>query len=140
MFNYSYKCPVGLVVQVPLGGELKVMQRGVMIVGLPTIVGKWFTAIIYLFRGPHITMDAHAKVRGPLRLLPKAHNLVKAAGKPFAIPSLSSYQVCISDPTQITELSNAPGQQLSLNEVIDEVRFRILPILSRVLSIDLVPV
>lgn len=38
------------------------------------------------------------------------------------------------------ELSNAPGQHLSLNEVINEVRYKILSNILRVLFIYLVTV
>lgn len=39
----------------------------------------------------------------------------------FAIPALDQYHVFVSDPEQISEVSDAPLTQLSFNAAIDEV-------------------
>ncbi|CAD6591006.1 MAG: hypothetical protein ASARMPREDX12_004887 [Alectoria sarmentosa] len=44
----------------------------------------------------------------------------KAAGKPFAIPTLTNYYVCVSDAKQINEMRKAPSHQLSFRNFLQE--------------------
>ncbi|CAF9943834.1 MAG: hypothetical protein ALECFALPRED_001467, partial [Alectoria fallacina] len=44
----------------------------------------------------------------------------KAAGKPFAIPTLTNYYVCVSNAKQISEMRKAPSHQLSFRKFLQE--------------------
>ncbi|KAM0794867.1 cytochrome P450 [Usnea florida] len=75
-----------------------------IVAGLPTIFGKWFTSVFCLLQGPELMLKAYGK----------------AAGRPFAIPTLTNYWICISDAKQISELRNAPSHQLSFKKFLQE--------------------
>ena len=78
--------------------------KNIAVFGLPTVFGKWISGVLGLLRSPQITLAAH----------------LKAPGKPFAIPTLTNYHICISDLNQIAEVSNAPSHQLSFNDFLAE--------------------
>lgn len=76
-----------------------------LIAGLPTIIGKWVSSVQFVLQGTEIILKSYKK----------------AAGKPFAIPALKNYYVCISDVEQMKELGNAPSYQLSLRHYLEEL-------------------
>ena len=48
----------------------------------------------------------------------------QAAGRLYAVPTQSNYQICVSSPEQINEINNASEDQLSLNAALTDVSSR----------------
>ena len=44
---------------------LRYLQDTDIVVGLPTIFGKWFTSVLCLLQGPELMLKAYGKVRKP---------------------------------------------------------------------------
>ncbi|KAI0018948.1 cytochrome P450 [Xylariomycetidae sp. FL0641] len=82
------------------------LQRptNVTIVSGSLIFGKWLSTINFLFRGSDMILKKHTMV----------------GGSAFALPALQEYQVLISQPHEVQQLTRCPKDTLSFHEAMKD--------------------
>ena len=87
------------------------------------MLGKWLSTLQYVFKAPQIIDYAYAKVSTRPPSLPGSPDSQRkqARGAPFAIPSVSEYQIFVSSERHIREVDESSEAFLSLHAAMEDV-------------------
>ena len=79
----------------------------VQLVGLPTPLGKWFTAMRNIYDSETVLQEEYDS----------------CGGKPFAIPMIDQWIVYVCDRKRAEQLEHEPDRELSMEEALHELAF-----------------